>query len=216
METTMKSFIFDMDGVLIDSEHLHREAERTACDFYGMTIPAAEWSSFRGKKYPEIFAHVITNYATQPVVLDDLLALKQRHYLEAAAEKLGLIAGAREFLEYVRGVIPRVGLATSSGPLTQSFAFSKFGLAHYFDAISTGNEVKLGKPDPEIYRLTMDRLGAVPEHTYVIEDSDNGVIAAKAAGAKVIAITTSLPEDALYAVGADHVIHSFEEAYRFV
>jgi HAD superfamily hydrolase (TIGR01509 family) len=212
----MKSFIFDLDGVVIDSEALHRETEQAACNYYGLAVPVAEWANFSGKKYPDIFSYLIENYATQPVEVTDLIALKQRFYLELAAEKLKLIHGAREFLEHVRGAVSRVGLATSSGPLTQRFAFAKFGLHHYFDAVSTGDEVKHGKPHPEIYHLTMERLGAIPEHTYVIEDSDNGIKAAKAAGATVIGLTTSFSEDRLYSAGADHVFHSFEDAYQFV
>jgi len=94
--------------------------------------------------------------------------------------------------------------------------FNKFNLSDYFDVIVTKEEIKNGKPHPEPFLKTASKIEILPENCLVIEDSDNGIIAAKKAGCLVIGITTSLSREKLQEVGADHVVDSFDELEKIL
>ena len=93
----------------------------------------------------------------------------------------------------------------------QELAFSQFGLSNYFDVVVTGNDITHGKPHPEPYLKTAEKIGYSPLQCLVIEDSTNGIRSAKAAGCRAVGIATSFSSDTLLAAGADVVVQSFAE-----
>lgn len=216
MTEHMQALIFDMDGVLIDSEPLQVEAERWVCKKYGLDVPLGEWRHFKGKTNKDIFQYIADRYAVGSIPVAELIAAKQAYYLGTAPERMELIPGAREFLRAARKKVPKIGLVTSSGREVQRAVFDKFDLHEYFDTVTTGDEITNGKPHPEPYIATLRKLAVSPSGTFVIEDSDNGIASAKAAGCAVVGITTSFPEGILREAGADFVIGSYDEAYRFL
>ena len=213
---TIEAIIFDMDGVIVDSEPLQVEADQWVCETNGIVLEGADLSRFKGKPNRDTFAYIINTFTDGSLSVSDLVDQKRKRYVEISRERLALVPGSEEFLASVRKKISKIALATSSNRMIQKFTFDKFDLHRYFDTVTTGDEVTNGKPHPEPYLLTLKKLQISPERVYVIEDSGNGVLSAKAAGCKVIGITTSFSREFLLENGADMVVDSFEEMHTFI
>ena len=201
-----------MDGVLIESEFLQVEAEKFVCAKYGIVVPDHEWMTFKGRTNRSIFDYLVTTYAKKPVSVDELIAEK-RAYVKRNISNVKMIPGALTFLLFLRDYRPRkkIALTTSTGREIQNVIFDRFHLHGYFDQTITGDDVTNGKPHPEPYRVTAERMGAQAEACVVIEDSDNGIKSAKAAGCFVVGITTSFSREVLLAAGADIIVDSYKE-----
>ena len=104
----------------------------------------------------------------------------------------------------------RIALATSAGRQRTHGTLEELGLARYFDAIVTGDEVANGKPDPAIYRLVAERLNETPKSLLVVENAVSGVKSARAAGMRCLAIAPPERAEALRDVGADPIISDFQ------
>ena len=138
------------------------------------------------------------------------MAEKQRAFLAAAAQ-VRAVPGALDFIAQVRPAVQGIGLATSSLRANQELAFAQFALAPFFDVVITVEDVQRTKPDPEPYQRAVAALGLPAAECLVIEDSVNGILAAKGAGCPVVGLTTSYPAALLHAAGADQVCESFGE-----
>ena len=121
------------------------------------------------------------------------------------------VEGAVDFVGRCKAAGYRLGLTTSADPSIQQLAFATFGLSEVFDAVITGRDVKIGKPDPEPYLLTAAKLGVSAGKCMVVEDAVTGVHSGKAAGCLVAAITTSFAAAELLEAGADFAASSFAE-----
>lgn len=206
-----RGILFDMDGVLIDSEPVHADAiTALAVELSGRTLTQAELMSFKGVPDREVAAGILRLFPASGRTAPELMARAFELYEDRFA-RVRLIAGAREFAVESKAAGYRMAVATSAAPSMQTMAFEAFDLAELFETVVTGNDVKRGKPDPEPYLMAAARLGLDPEECVVIEDSVNGVLSGKAAGCKVIGLTTSFPETALYQAGADVVIGGYKE-----
>jgi beta-phosphoglucomutase len=210
------AIIFDMDGVIIDSEKLHYEAEMNTCRYYSLDAPSHEWDKFRGATGAVFFTHLIKNYAKDDIDLDKMLAHCFQVYQEIAKESLKMISGAKDFLKNARINYKKLGLATSSRAVSQEMVFNKFDLHSFFDAIVTAEDVLNSKPHPEPYLKAVKKLDLEPEDCFVIEDSDNGIRSARAAGCLPIGITTSFKAEKLWDAGAEHVFNNYEEISIFL
>ncbi len=213
---TIQAIIFDMDGVIVDSEPLQAEADRWVCETNGIFVEDIDLSHFKGKPNRDTFAYLINTFTDGSLSVSDLVDQKRKRYMEISRERLTLVPGSEEFLAYARKKISKIALATSSNRMIQKCTFDKFDLHRFFDTVTTGDEVTNGKPHPEPYLLTLKKLQISPERVYVIEDSGNGVLSAKAAGCRVIGITTSFSREFLLEKGADMVVDSFEEIRMFI
>ncbi len=213
----IKAIIFDMDGVIVDSEPLNKEADKWVCEQYGIKVPASEWNNLKGKTNRDIFSYLIDNFSEggnfNP---EELSQAKKRRYLEIAPLRISLVEGSKDFIHQIRQLADKIALTTSSSKAIQEMTFNIFDLHDYFDEIVTGDEINNGKPHPESYLKTLEKLKIEPRHAVVIEDSVNGIRAAKAAGCRTIGITTSFPKDTLKNAGADYAVDKFEEIYRVI
>lgn len=208
----IKALIFDMDGVLVDSEPLHEKMERQVCLEFGIDVPAAEWEHFRGRKIEDIFSSISLKYGQGNEDVKKMVERKMAIYLAHALEEMELIAGAKDFLIKVKNEgIFRLALVTSGKLIQQEKILRKFDLFDCFEKIITADDVKKAKPDPEPYLIAAEKLNEKSENCLVIEDSDNGIISAKAAGCIACGITTTFSKDKLRAVGADETIAGFDE-----
>ncbi len=205
-----------MDGVITDTEPLHQEADQWACETFGITVPDAEWHAFKGTTSKDTFACIIKNFTDGSVPVADLIRAKRVRYIEIARERMMLVPGAVDFIQYAGTRVPKMALVTSSSRGVLDLVFEKYKLRSYFNVTVTGNDITKGKPDPEPYLFALQKLCTSPVHTCVIEDSTNGIISAKAAGCKTIGITTSFPRDVLRAKGAPIVVDSFSEMYAIL
>jgi HAD superfamily hydrolase (TIGR01509 family) len=119
--------------------------------------------------------------------------------------------GLREILDRFRGRL-KLGVATSSPRVLVEAALPALGVATHFDAITAGDEIASGKPHPEIYLKTMDKLGVAPADCVVLEDAPLGATAGKAAGAYVIAVPSRLTVRADFSAVADERVQDLFEA----
>jgi beta-phosphoglucomutase len=119
------------------------------------------------------------------------------------------IEGVVEFLISVRQAGLKTAVATSGGTKRTHGTLRDIGLTEYFDAVVTGDEVRVGKPDPGIYRLAAERLGEDPSNLLAIEDAASGVQAANGAGMRCVGIATAERAEKLRAVGASPVVPDF-------
>lgn len=207
----IKAIIFDMDGVIVDSEKLHFQSERETCDFFGINAPLEVWDEFRGTTAKRFWHHLVENYGNGGIDMDELVEYNYRKYIKLAEEKLELVAGALEFIKEAKKKFEKLAVATSGRKISQENVFNKFGLHDFFDAVITGDQVENGKPHPEPYLKTSELLGFEPHECLVIEDSDNGIKSAKAAGCYAVGITTTFNAQRLREAGADKIIANLQE-----
>ncbi|HEY6766464.1 MAG TPA: HAD family phosphatase [Candidatus Sulfotelmatobacter sp.] len=204
----LRGIVFDMDGVVIDSHPVHRRAWKTFLQTVGREVTDAELDFILdGRKRDEILCYFLGDLT--PSQIADHGAHKDE-MLRQLAEDMHPFPGVVEFLDSLAHVGMRIALATSAGSRRAHGTLRELGLARYFEAIVTGDEVTSGKPDPAIYRLAAKRLHEIPENLLAIEDAVSGVKSAKSAGMHCLGIACADRAEALRAAGADPVIADFQ------
>jgi HAD superfamily hydrolase (TIGR01509 family) len=185
----IKGIIFDMDGVIIDSNHIHYENwSEIFKKKFSKKIPVKEFAEHLGESQKEFTASMI-KIAKVETSYDELTPLIYENYFRLK-DKIKLKSGIKEALACLK---PDYKIALGTGA-SKEFAIDIImiqGIADYFDCIVAGDEVKRAKPDPEIFLKAAEMLGLKPNECVVIEDAKMGIIAAKNAGMKVI----SIPDD---------------------
>lgn len=207
----MKDFavIFDMDGVLVDSNPYHKKALVQFCQSHGYNLTEEE---LRAKIYGRTNKDWITNLFDGRVTGEELKkyaeekeALFRRLYNGFVKPVNGLVG----FLELLEEKQITRAIATSAPRANVDFTLQETGIGKYFNTILDDSYVENGKPDPEIYLKTAAAINYQPGSCVVIEDSLSGVKSARAAGTKVIGITTTHTRDELS--DTDLVINNFTE-----
>jgi beta-phosphoglucomutase len=207
MPTT--ALIFDMDGVLIDSEPAHKLAKQRAFARFGVTLPESVYEQYKGRPDATFMNEVVASISQLTVDAEELLRLKHQEF-EAVEHLAAPISGAPEFVNWAKTKF-RIALATSATRRNRTAALRLLGLTDAFDFIVDASGFSRPKPDPEVFQIALRGLRSDPHSCVIIEDSLAGVLAGKAAGCRVVAITTSFPEELLRSKGADHVVHNFQE-----
>lgn len=205
-----KAVIFDMDGVIIDSEPLHEEAKRRAFAKYGLVVPEEVYQQFKGKTDWDVLLYAAETYGDGSIDVRALIADKQAAYA-ILVDELQLIPGARAFIQSLADQGVPLALTTSATQRNQHRAFDKFNLHAYFPIIVTADDITHAKPHPQPYLRTVEKLGLAAKACLVIEDSYNGVRSAIAAGCVVVGITTSFEEPKLKEAGAHYVVDTFPQ-----
>lgn len=206
-----RGILFDMDGVLIDSEPVHEKAIIALTAELGDALDdEAVLYSFKGAPERMMAARLLEMYPEQGSTAEEIIRRKIDLFA-GLFHQVRLIEGAKNFVERSHAAGRRHGLTTSASRSTQQLAFETFGFGKLFNAIVTGEDITNGKPHPEPYQLTAEKLGLPTRNCLVIEDSINGVLSGKAAGCRVIAITGTFPKATLIEAGADYIITSFRE-----
>ena len=206
MFASVRGVIFDMDGVLCDSEPLIAEAAcRMFSETYGVDAEAVDFEPFIGTGEDRFIGGVAEKYGVTLSPARD----KQRTYelyLEMIVGRLRPVPGAVDFVKHCRDLGKKIAVATSADKVKMDGNLKEIGLPpSCFDVCVTGDDVSRKKPDPETFLTAASRLGLDPAACLVVEDAVNGVRAAKAAGCACLALTTSLSAEALRAAGADAV-----------
>jgi HAD superfamily hydrolase (TIGR01509 family) len=207
----IRAVIFDLDGVLADSEGIHILAWKEIALEYHLRedhLPLRDWI---GHPDREIVRKVVREHGLS-VTPEDLLEHKRRVLRRLIVEDLKPIPGSIEALSEL-GSLP-LGLATSSSRSEAELMLHILGITDRFRAVITGDEVQRFKPEPDSYLLAAERLGVAPEHCAAIEDSTSGVQSARQAGMTVLAVTSSLPAQRL--TDAHRIFPSTPDAVRWI
>jgi len=206
----IKAIIFDMDGVIVDSEPLHKESFLQIWkelgyennhgihlpDFYG-TSDRTVWKAFIDKHQPKMH-------------IDELISLRKQRLIKLLRDKKPIFDGVLPLIQHLASYCP-IGLATGSVHHIIDEILKMDELRQYFRCIVSSEDVSLPKPSPEIFLLASKKLNVEPKYCCVIEDTINGVKAGKAAGMYVVAITNTFSIDQLSKSGADLVCQSYTE-----
>jgi beta-phosphoglucomutase len=206
--------IFDMDGVLIDSEPAHKLAKERAFARFGITLPEALYEQYKGRPDETMMSEVVPTLPDLKIGVQEMLLRKHREF-EAVEHLARPIEGATEFVSWAKTRF-RIALATSATRRNREAALLLLGLADSFDFIVDASGFSRPKPDPEVFLTAMRGLTADSSECLIVEDSLNGVIAGKAAGCRVAAITTSFAETLLLSAGADYIVHNFQELRKLL
>jgi HAD superfamily hydrolase (TIGR01509 family) len=203
----IRAVIFDMDGVVVDSEPLYQQAEERLFREYGVTIPPEDWKLFRGCTEKRFYRLVHERYHIRESA--DVLRRKGREYVLSAFEadlefKDGFTALHSRLREHYR-----LGLVTSTPNGIYSQMDKKLRLSRYFDEVITAETTTHNKPHPEPYLVAMERLSVSPLETAVIEDSILGLQSARSSGAWTIALAGSVPLEDMPPVHA--LVRSLDE-----
>jgi HAD superfamily hydrolase (TIGR01549 family) len=212
----MKKFaaiIFDMDGVIVDSEPLHERAFREVLAEIGFgQTHGIDFPAYYGKSDLVVWRDFIAR--NQPSEsLEELLARKESRFTELLRREEPIFTGLPELLDKLYGVCP-LALASGSRHPTIDAVLALRGLRRFFQVIVSSEDVERGKPAPDIFVRAAGLLGVSRSECCVIEDSVAGVEAGLAAGMTVVAITNSLPPEKL--ARASKVVRSVKEIEQWL
>jgi len=182
-----------MDGVIVHSNPIHREAWRLYNSRHGIATDEGMQARMFGKRNDEIVRDFFGGHLSDAEVFEHGAA-KERLYREMIGTRVerSLVPGVREFLERCRGISTAV--ATNAEPANVNFILRAAGLEHLFRAVVDGHQVSLPKPHPAIYLRAAEMLGVAPGECVVFEDSVPGVESALSAGMTVVGLLTTHAE----------------------
>lgn len=204
----MKGFIFDLDGVIVDTAHFHFLAWKKTADELGLELTVEMNEQLKGVSRIDSLKKIL-GWAEKEIDqahFDKLTKEKNEDYL-SYVEKMttaDILPGVEAFIKEIKsqGYPVALGSASKNAPRI----LEKIGLLSMFDTIVDGNSVKKAKPDPEVFIIAAQNLGVAPEECVVFEDSEAGVTAAN--NAQMVSIGIGSPANLGH---ADHVFGNFEE-----
>lgn len=197
--------IFDHDGVLVDSLGLHQESWVELGRREALPITADFVRETFGMTNPSIFRRLLGEDAAE-AELNRLGDLKEVHYRTLAADKISLMDGVRDLLDALTAAGVKLAIGSSATRANLDLTVSACGLDGRFASIAALEDIRHGKPDPEVFLLAADRAGVEPARSVVFEDAPVGIRAAKRAGMYAVGVTTTTNETALVEAGADQVV----------
>lgn len=211
MQSIIKAVIFDMDGVIIDSEPLWRRAMIKGFNQFGMPVSEDECRQTMGRRINEVVDHwvnyhSVTKYSSAEIelaIMDNLLEL-----IESEGKA---ITGVLDLFTFCKERKLKIGLATSSSERLMNAVLHKLQLQNVFDSTVSAEHLKYGKPHPEVFLICADNLAIHPSECMVIEDSVNGGIAAKAAQMQLVIVPDPGTKNPEKFVIADHTLPNMKD-----
>src|SRR5262245_10500683 len=202
--------LWDVDGTLVDTAELHYQAWVRVTDEIGQPFTRADFAATFGRRNPEIIRQLFDPDADD-VKVAAIGERKELIYREAVLRQgVSLLPGVAELLEGLRRLSWVQAVASSAPRVNLELLLDVTQTRDYFNAVVAMEDTTRGKPDPQVFRIAADKLGAPPERCVVLEDAVAGVQAAKAAGMRCIAVrfVGHHPDEALRGAGADLVVES--------
>jgi len=214
------AIIFDFDGVIFDSERFHLQAYNQIFKDYNFSLSYTEYLSKYIGLSDEPFFHQVfpeKKIAITNDKINNIIARKKEIYLSilANSEKVEPLLGLVDFLYKVKKIIKNFSICSGTSRQELLEALNNMqpnDLKNYFDFITTIEDVKKGKPSPEGYLLTAKKLNMAPEKCLVIEDTQHGIEAAKAANMTVIGLSENLNE----LKNANYLARNYEEIFHWL
>ncbi len=193
----VKGILWDLDGVIADTQTYHLEALRQAMTAYGFQASEEIVQRMFGTTTLKILAAILEDH-NDPALLEEMKDAHSRFFCESIAGHVEIFPGVEDCLKMFAGKGLRQAIASSSTMEIIDGIVDELGLRVYFQAIVSGADLP-PKPDPAVFRKAAGALGLSPQECVVIEDSPMGIESAHAAGARCIAVGTSRPLEALSA-----------------
>ena len=191
----VRGFLFDLDGTLIDSMPCHHDAWVAWHARRGLSLDAdAFFAATAGRSNDEILSDLLPAATAAERVA--MAAEKERLYREFAATRLTLVAGAAAFVDAARAAGARLAVCTASTPENMALAFARFPLREAVETVVSPADGLRGKPHPDLFVEAARRLGLPAARCLVFEDAPLGSEAARRAGMRAVALTTTLPASA--------------------
>lgn len=204
----MKGVIFDMDGVIIDSEPIHVKLEKEILEEAGGDYSQIKPTDFMGTTDAELWRTLKERFHLTFSV-EELIHIKRERFI-ANLDQIPLVDHVLAFMATLRARGYKLGLASANNKRAVEAVKDRFGLAKFIDVFIHGELVAKGKPDPEIFLVAAREMGLKPEDCLVIEDTRNGVLAAKRAGMKCIGFRNK-NSGAQDLSAADLIVSSYQE-----
>jgi len=185
----MNSVIFDMDGVIVDTEPIYKSVNDGVYAKYGLDFKEEDLEKYIGVSLRETWKDIMENnklngdYKIDDIIEDHIYSYYQG--LESASE-LELMPGVEEVFKFLKENDFKMVIASSSHEPIVKYIYQRFELGRYMQGFVDGTAVENGKPAPDIFLKALEKLGTNLENCFVVEDSEHGVNGAKKAGLKVI------------------------------
>lgn len=214
----IRALVFDFNGVIVNDEPIHNKNLQRVFEEEGILLTLEEITNrCHGRGDFECFTMLLREAHKEPSedLVRKMIARKSRYYRQTISRHLPLVAGIDVFLDRWHGDLP-LALASGALPGEIQFVLEISGLGRYFDVVAYTAEVEAPKPDPAVYRLTLNRLRGhtqldlSSEECLVFEDSPPGLHAALEAGMRCVAVSTSGDHDNFRA--AELVVNDFRDA----
>ena len=205
-----QALIFDLDGLLIDSETIYRKISYKMATDLGKQLHDGIWVKQMGRSPVESLGIFREELGITSHTAQELVDLRNLLLLEGFRNDLEILPGALEIIHAFYGK-KKMAIATGSPRMLMELAVEKLGLTGYFEYLLPSDEILSGKPDPEIYIKTVAALGLHPDECIVLEDSSNGALAGHLAGCYVLAVPSKYTINQDFSF-ADHVAEGLFEA----
>lgn len=205
------ALIFDMDGLIVDTEPLYWDVARQLARRYGSSVTDATLRRMMGRSRLESMRIFTEDCAITQIAPEDLLIEREQLMLDRYAAGMKPMPGLHEILARFRASL-HYAVATSSPRKFADVLLSSLQIVNEFEMIQTGDEINNGKPNPEIYLKCMSRLSLAGSDCIVLEDSHAGAQSGKRAGATVIAVPSPLTAVEDFSTTADYRVSNLNEA----
>ena len=190
----IEAIVFDFDGLIVDTETPEFDAWQEVFLSYGATLDRELWDGAIGRhsKDLDIYGH-LSELSGERVEREDVRPRMRRRYLELIARN-PILPGVEDYLAAAKTMALKLAVASSSTPGWAKGHLENRGLLHHFEFVLSAGDVENAKPDPELYTKSVERLGVNPENALAIEDSVNGLTAAKAAGLQCVVVPNPMTD----------------------
>ncbi len=208
-----KAFLFDFDGVVIDSEPTHTITKTIALNYFGIEYPPELFDMFKGTSEEKFFAYVSEKLDPQHRPVEQL-AHKRQEILASYLSQIPILPGFYVFIDSLKYKQMETALVTSS-TLQELVNIDKhLNITPFFGKIISADSTAKHKPDPAPYLKALEIMNLKAEEVIIIEDAPNGIIAGKRAGCTVYALTTNFAGQELFRAGADKVFDGYEQLMK--
>lgn len=213
MLENIDAIIFDVDGTLIDSMWVWVQIDDIFLEKYHLTQPPDFHEGMEGKSYSETAQYFLDLFPELKHTRQELEEEWNQMAFEIYTKEIRLKKGAYEFITAMHRAGKKLGIATSNGRVLAEGVLKNNGIWDYLDSVWTSDEMKVGKPNPDVYLRVAESLQVQPSRCLVFEDIPNGILAGKNAGMKVCAVEDpfSKPQEARKRELADYYIQDFDD-----
>ncbi len=208
-----KAIIFDMDGVISDTQKLHSLVESEILARFNINITPDEITQrYSGVKTKEFISKLLTDKAVE-FDINMLMAEKWQKMAALASQAVDPVDGIFELLDLCKKLNLKTAVGTASSIAYATQVLQSLNLFEKFDFIATSDMVKAGKPEPDIFLLAAEKIGMLPVDCVVIEDGINGLIAANRAGMKCIGLVKNIDDRKYPTKNQVLSLHEIDESY---